>query len=99
MWCNMMVETTLLCSGTVWPIGWQRLGIALLTESLRWSAFGLLGATTTVDHVERIQEALHFVNGRGLETAIEEFQLPFQADELRETFYTWVSHQRTPYSP
>ena len=94
-----MANTTVLLSGTVWLLGWQHLGVAILTESLRWSAFGLLGATTTAEHVQRITEAQHFIDGRGLETAIEEFQLPFQADELRETFYTWVGHQRTPYSP
>ena len=85
--------------GTVWHIGWQRLGVAVITDSLRWAAFGILGAETSPGQVQRIHEAMVFITGTGLDIAIDTFDLPFHADDLREAFHRWMKHHKTPYVP
>ena len=97
----MVSETTatVVQPTTFWAVGVQHLGLAVVTESLRWAAFGLTGATTAAHHIERIQEALCFLRGTGLECVLETFGIDLDAETLRGAFEEWVRRCQTPYQP
>ena len=84
---------------TVWHVGWHQLGIAIITENLRWAAVGMLAEGTTPRQAQRVTEAVCFVQGTALALTIEVFGLSLQADTLRETFDAWLRQRKTPYYP
>ena len=97
-----MTATTggLIQGGTIWAVGWQKLGMALITESFRWAAFGMTGATTSGSHVQRISEAQAFLlQGSSLDVALDFFGIEQTGDEIRGSFKRWLRRRQTPYYP
>lgn len=84
---------------TVWHLGWHALGIAVITDSLRWAAAGKTQATTASYHVQQIRESVLFLEGTALDASLELFGIPYQADALREAFETWLKSRQTPFYP
>lgn len=84
---------------TYWHVGCHQLAIAIITDSLRWAAFGALGATTDSEHVERIQESVVFIEGTGLEALLETFGVGLHAQRLRDSYHRWLKQQTGPYTP
>ena len=90
-------------AGTLYEIGLQQLGQAMVQDSLRWAAVVLAHATTPTyvrsrygeEYHEAMREAIAFLRGSGLEVVIETFGLPLDAQELRHTFYTWCHKQQS----
>lgn len=80
-------------AGTLYNIGLQELGEAILQDAFRTAAKSFL-ATTNAWEVEAIPSALAFVKGSGLETIIQQFALPLDAQVLRETFQWKLTHSR-----
>ena len=96
-----MIQTTADTVGpsSMWSIGVQHLGMAIITESLRWAAFGCMGATTMPRHVQRIEGARQFDQGSGLELTLDLFGIEMTGDEVRGLFQAWMRRRKTPYSP
>lgn len=86
--------------GSISALGWHKLGMAILAESFRWAAFGLLGATTMPRHVRRINEAQRFLlQGTALDVSLDLFGIEMTGDETRGIFQAWLRRRQTPYSP
>ena len=88
-------------SGTLSEVGLYHLGVAILSEHLKMAALALACATTPhyVCHdkhryYEEIRDSVAFVMGSGLETVIEEFNLPVNPDRLRDSFLEWAEAKR-----
>ena len=72
----------------------ERLGTAILKHEFRAAAYALLYTTTPSYRAQEIAEALVFIRGSGLERVIETFALEVDANQFRETFFTWAERQR-----
>ena len=94
-----MTGGRVLTSSTIWPVGWQTLGKAIITESLRWAAVGLLEQRTTARQATRVQEAVFFVEGSGLDYALETFGIEMDGAVIRHQFHVWLSKRTTPFQP
>ena len=84
---------------TVWHIGWHALGIAVITDSLRWAAAGKTHASTATYHVQRIEEAVLFLEGTALDVSLELFGISYHADAVRDAFNAWLKSRQTPFYP
>ena len=84
---------------TFWAVGVQQLGIAVLTEHVRWAAVAMLEQSTTPRQAKRSSESVAFIRGTGLELLLEAFALDLHADRLRETLTLWVTQRKTPWYP
>ena len=84
---------------TFWQVGVYQLGIAVVTESLRWAAVGLLQESTTPRQAKRVEEAVVFIEGTGLDVWIDAFRLGLRADHVRDQFHAWLKQRTTPYYP
>lgn len=90
----------LLRGGSISISGWHNVGMAMLTESFRWAAFGMTGATTMGRHCVRINEAQHFLfEGTALDVALDIFGIGMTSDETRGLFQAWLRRRQTPYCP
>lgn len=94
-----MTGGRILEARTFWPLGWQQLGKALITESLRWAAVGLLEQTTTPRQARRVHEAVVFIEGTGLEVALETFGIEMDGSVIRHQFHVWLKQRTTPFQP
>lgn len=80
---------------TVYGIGLQELGEAILKDSFRLAAKAFLKAMTPRYEAEDIHQAVIFIQGSGLEWTIEQYQLPFDPDQLRGTFQWKLQRARS----
>ena len=80
--------------GTMWEVGLEEMGQAILKEHLRTASIALIYAMTPNYRAKQIQESLLFVSSTGLEIVIHTFGLRVDPDALREEFYVWCDHQR-----
>lgn len=74
-------------AGTMYEIGLQKLGEAFLTESFREAAAVFLRAVTQAFEAAFLSESFLFVQGSGLDVTIKTFGLPYDAQDLRGTFF------------
>ena len=84
-------------TGTIWALGWQRLGMAVIVDSLRWAAFGLTGASTNGEQAVRIRESITFIAGSGLDYALDQFGIEADPRVLRYSFKRWVQQREGPF--
>ena len=73
-------------TGTIWAVGWQRLGMAVVTDAFRWAAFGLSGATTCASQSARVQDAICFIEGSGLDRVLDGFGIEADPTVIRYAF-------------
>ncbi len=78
--------------GTLYEVGLQELGEAILRESLRDAAMVFLRCVTSAFEAQIIQDSVLFVQGSGIEATITTFGLPFDAETVKGTF-TWKLHR------
>ena len=86
----------MVVAGSIWAPGWAKLGMAVLTESFRWAAFGLTGATTNGEQAIRIHEAIVFIEGSGLDRALDAFGIEADAATIRRGFKQRISTHAGP---
>lgn len=94
-----MASMPFLSIGTLYEVGLQYIGLRILSEHLRTAALIMAQAATPhyaarSHRLEEIHESICFVQGSGLETTIRTYALPFDAEELRGTFYAWADRMR-----
>lgn len=94
-----MAPDAYLRRGTQDDHAFEVLGFAVLRQQLRDAAFALLAATTPAYRAQELADALLFVRGDGLQQFLERFDLGYQAEELRATFFDWCEHRRTCHAP
>ena len=89
-------ETVLLriaSATSFWGVGVQMFGIECLTYHLSMAALAMTGtaahlkSTYHLDSDEERISSLIFIKGSGLDALIDEFDLPYVAEDLRETFF------------
>ena len=89
-----------LLGGSISASGWHGLGMALLTESFRWAAFGMTGATTMAFHNARINEARQFLfQGTNLDVALGTFGMELLPEDVRALYSRWLQQRHTPFHP
>lgn len=69
--------------------GMEHIGVAVLKEHLRTAAIMFTHTTTSKTRAHDIAESVAFVQGSGLELAIQDYHLALNADHLREHFFSW----------
>ena len=73
-------------AGTHSEIGLMSIGEQLIRDAFRQASYAFSHTVTSLEQSLTIQQSLLFVNGSGMEIAIEMFGLPYDGDVLRSTF-------------
>jgi len=79
--------------GTFSGVGVYRLGIRLISQGLKSAAFAL---THTGNLPTHYTQSLLFVQGSGLDVAIQLFGTGLNAEQLREGFDSWICASSSP---
>lgn len=84
----MYEQTTLttLTPTSFWGMGFQRLGMQILTDHLQWAMKAMTTTAGTLKTEQRWIEASLFIRGTSLDLFLENFGLDYDADALRQGF-------------
>ena len=80
-------------AGTLYEVGLQNLGLALLRQELRTAALAFTKALTASYRAEEIHQSIMFVQGSGFDAMVEVFAIEVNPVQLRSTFFTWATRQ------
>ena len=81
------MDETVVGIGTFNRVALYRLGATILEEELKYAAMAFVHTYTPAYMVEKINQAVVFMTGSGLEMTIETFCLGYDADRIRESFF------------
>lgn len=87
-------------AGTVALSTLQAIGEAVLSEHLKTYAALVVYATTPVFrshkamHKQFFEQSVAFVQGTGIETVVDAYELDVDPEELKETFFSWCERYK-----